>query len=209
MLKRISQQSNTSERDMASRLAGSMRECQRQKALETPRHANQLRFRVRIQIIRLWVTSDHGARSPQAAIHQSEGRTHTQRSLCPRRHRATHLLCARRGGRPPGIHMAGDDHGGHDAVGRGDAGVMRVRRGECIRTLASTVGHPRLLDELQQRFWEGPSLDAARENQTRRVDDLAEEPRWPTFSAESRSQYTHTLDAVGPVGHPAPERPDL
>lgn len=65
------------------------------------------------------------------------------------------------------------------------AGVMRVRYGDCIRTLASTDLHPRLLDQLQRRFREGPSLDAVWENQTRRVDDLAGERRWPNFSGEA------------------------
>ncbi|AQA03170.1 hypothetical protein BVC93_12875 [Mycobacterium sp. MS1601] len=65
------------------------------------------------------------------------------------------------------------------------AGIMRVRHGDCIRTVASTTGHPRMLDQLQQRFQEGPSLDAAWENQTRRVDHFAAERRWPTFSDEA------------------------
>ena len=62
------------------------------------------------------------------------------------------------------------------------ASIVRIRQGDYIRSIAATHDHPRLLDELQQRFQEGPSLDAAWETQTRRVDDLADDRRWPAFS---------------------------
>lgn len=62
------------------------------------------------------------------------------------------------------------------------ASVVRVGPADIVRTLSSTDGHLRLLNKLQQRCRQGPSLDAAWENQTRRVDDLTCETRWPTFS---------------------------
>lgn len=65
------------------------------------------------------------------------------------------------------------------------ASIVRVGQGDRIRHLASTHGHARLLDALQQRLREGPSLDAAWETHTRRVDDLADEKRWPTLSNEA------------------------
>ncbi|MDG4667235.1 GAF and ANTAR domain-containing protein [Mycobacterium sp. 236(2023)] len=65
------------------------------------------------------------------------------------------------------------------------ASIVRVGQGDCIRSIASTHIRPRVLDELQQRFREGPSLDAAWETQTRRVDDLADDERWPAFSDEA------------------------
>jgi len=65
------------------------------------------------------------------------------------------------------------------------ASIARVAQGDSIRTLASTNGHARLLNKLQQRYRQGPSLDAAWENQTCRVDDLTCERRWPALSDEA------------------------
>lgn len=65
------------------------------------------------------------------------------------------------------------------------ASIVRVGQGTVVRTLASTGKHPRFLNMLQQRYREGPSLDAACESQPRRVDDLHDERRWPTFSHEA------------------------
>jgi hypothetical protein len=65
------------------------------------------------------------------------------------------------------------------------ASIIRVGQGDIVHTLASTDGHPRSLNKLQQRCPEGPSLDAAYENQPRRVDDLIDERRWPSFSDEA------------------------
>jgi hypothetical protein len=62
------------------------------------------------------------------------------------------------------------------------ASIVRVGQGDAVRTLASTDGHLQLLNKLQQRYRQGPSLDAAWEGQARRVDDLTCETRWPIFS---------------------------
>ena len=49
--------------------------------------------------------------------------------------------------------------------------IQSVRAGpaDSVRTLSSTDGHLRFLNKLQQRYRQGPSLDAAWENQTRLV----------------------------------------
>jgi ANTAR domain-containing protein/GAF domain-containing protein len=65
------------------------------------------------------------------------------------------------------------------------ASITRVGQRDVVRTLATTDGHPRILNKLQQRYREGPSLDAACENRARRVDNLTHETRWPTFSREA------------------------
>jgi GAF domain-containing protein len=65
------------------------------------------------------------------------------------------------------------------------ASIMLVGQGTVIRTLASSDGYPRLLNKLQQRYREGPGLEAACERQARRVDDLYGERRWPDFSDEA------------------------
>lgn len=61
------------------------------------------------------------------------------------------------------------------------ASIMLVGQGTVIRTLASTADYPRFLNRLQQRFREGPGLEAACERQARRVDDLCNETRWHNF----------------------------
>jgi hypothetical protein len=65
------------------------------------------------------------------------------------------------------------------------ASIMVVGQDTVIRALASTHDHPRLLNKVQQRHREGPGLDAACEQQSRRVDDLNGERRWPDFSDEA------------------------
>jgi GAF domain-containing protein len=65
------------------------------------------------------------------------------------------------------------------------ASIVRVGQRDAVRTLASTDGHLRFLNKLQQRCRQGPSLDTAWESQARRVDDLTCERRWPIFSAEA------------------------
>lgn len=65
------------------------------------------------------------------------------------------------------------------------ASIMLVEPKDSIRSLASTDGRSRFLDRVQQRYREGPGFDAACEQQARRVDDLTDERRWPTFSDET------------------------
>ncbi len=67
------------------------------------------------------------------------------------------------------------------------ASIMLVGPGTVIRSLASSDGYPRHLNKLQQRYREGPGLEAACERQARRVDDLNRERRWPNFSDEAAS----------------------
>ncbi|MCZ2819605.1 GAF and ANTAR domain-containing protein [Modestobacter sp. VKM Ac-2977] len=50
---------------------------------------------------------------------------------------------------------------------------------------AATSEQAQQIDALQTEFDEGPCLDALREEQTVRVDDLASESRWPRFAAEA------------------------
>lgn len=61
------------------------------------------------------------------------------------------------------------------------AGLTVVSRKKDVATQASTHRYPRLLDEVQQRFSEGPCLVAAWEHHTVHVTDLDEEHRWPSY----------------------------
>jgi GAF domain-containing protein len=54
---------------------------------------------------------------------------------------------------------------------------------------ASAVGRfPPLLDAIQRRHREGPYLDAVRDRDTVRVDDLTTDTRWPNFQREALAQ---------------------
>jgi GAF domain-containing protein len=65
------------------------------------------------------------------------------------------------------------------------AGLTLITHGRQITTLTSTDHYPVLLDEIQQRHLEGPSLTVAWLQDTVRVDDLAEEGRWPDYQREA------------------------
>jgi hypothetical protein len=53
----------------------------------------------------------------------------------------------------------------------------------------SAVGpYPRLLDSIQQDHHEGPTLQAIREHDTVRVDDLSTETRWPNYRSVALAQ---------------------
>lgn len=61
------------------------------------------------------------------------------------------------------------------------AGLTVVSRKREVTTQASTDRYARILDEVQQRFLEGPCLVAAWEHHTVHVTDLAEDHRWPSY----------------------------
>lgn len=65
------------------------------------------------------------------------------------------------------------------------AGLTVVnRRGE-VSTRASTHRWPSLLDEIQQRYSEGPCVVAAWDHHTVHVADLSMETRWPKYRADA------------------------
>jgi GAF domain-containing protein len=61
------------------------------------------------------------------------------------------------------------------------AGISVVGGDGVLRSIAPTDGYPLVLDNIQRRFLEGPCYEAAATKQTLVVDDLALEPRWPSF----------------------------
>ncbi|WP_299956369.1 GAF and ANTAR domain-containing protein [uncultured Modestobacter sp.] len=58
---------------------------------------------------------------------------------------------------------------------------------------AATSELAREIDSLQSEFDEGPCLDALREEQTVRVDDLASESRWPRFATEAARRGARSM----------------
>lgn len=70
------------------------------------------------------------------------------------------------------------------------AGWWRAQRGDLAKTPSSAVTSqspsgdlPQRVDALQEELGEGPCLDAAFDQQTVRVPDMAHEERWPRFAA--------------------------
>lgn len=49
-------------------------------------------------------------------------------------------------------------------------------------TVASSDDHAQALDEIQNRFHDGPCLTAARTSEIVHVPELAEDPRWPEYA---------------------------
>jgi transcriptional regulator with GAF, ATPase, and Fis domain len=53
-----------------------------------------------------------------------------------------------------------------------------------VRTASATHRYPALLDEIQQRHEQGPSLSAAWEQHVIRINDMKLEDRWPAYCRE-------------------------
>lgn len=60
------------------------------------------------------------------------------------------------------------------------AGITIASRNE-IRTASATGEYPVLLDEIQQRHLEGPCVSAAWHQHVIRIDNMADETRWPAY----------------------------
>jgi GAF domain-containing protein len=65
------------------------------------------------------------------------------------------------------------------------AGITVSRRRRLSETATATHRYPVLLDEIQNRTQQGPSLTAAVLHDTVRVDDLADDDQWPAFRDEA------------------------
>ena len=65
------------------------------------------------------------------------------------------------------------------------ASIFIAGPGVTARHHGSSHDHAGTLNALELRHRQGPGVDAACERQTRRVDDLADDGRWPEFSAEA------------------------
>lgn len=65
------------------------------------------------------------------------------------------------------------------------AGISLIAKRGRIATKASTDEVVRRLDEAQAETGEGPCLQALREHESVRVDDLTSDERWPAFGARA------------------------
>jgi GAF domain-containing protein len=64
-------------------------------------------------------------------------------------------------------------------------GITYVIGRSTVESRAATGVLPRSVDALQERLGEGPCLDAVRDEDVVRVDDVATDGRWPVFAREA------------------------
>ncbi|OMC08135.1 GAF and ANTAR domain-containing protein [Mycolicibacterium fortuitum] len=64
------------------------------------------------------------------------------------------------------------------------AGVTIAGRHGGVSTAAATHEYPKILDQIQQRWEQGPCLSAAWEHQVIKIDDIQDEVRWPDYCRE-------------------------
>lgn len=67
-----------------------------------------------------------------------------------------------------------------------EASVSIICRGRSVVSRAASGELPRVVDALQESTKQGPCLSAVFDQETVRVPDLADEDRWPLFSAGAR-----------------------
>jgi hypothetical protein len=68
------------------------------------------------------------------------------------------------------------------------AGITASQKRRHVETAAATHRYPELLDEVQNRHQQGPSLTAAATREIVRVDDLVREDRWPLYRGTALKQ---------------------
>lgn len=61
------------------------------------------------------------------------------------------------------------------------AGITEATPDGKVRTVAATDSYPRMLDEIQQHYGEGPCITAAWRHRLVRVDDINHESRWADY----------------------------
>ncbi len=66
-----------------------------------------------------------------------------------------------------------------------ECGITYVIGRSTVESRAATGELPRSVDALQERLGEGPCLDAVRDEDVVRVDDVATDGRWPVFAREA------------------------
>jgi GAF domain-containing protein len=72
-------------------------------------------------------------------------------------------------------------------VGGDHASITSIRSGQ-FTTVAATSEVPEHADKIQYKVGAGPCLEAMREKDTIRVDDLATDARWPAFASAACSE---------------------
>ena len=69
------------------------------------------------------------------------------------------------------LHVAGSQY----------AGITLAERSKSVTNVAATHQYPIVLDEIQNRYGEGPCVEAAWRHHVMHVEDLGAEGRWPRY----------------------------
>jgi transcriptional regulator with GAF, ATPase, and Fis domain len=77
------------------------------------------------------------------------------------------------------------EYAAHEIPGARYAGITVVNAHGEVTTPAATHRYPALLDEIQERYGEGPCLSAAWRQHTERIDDLPADGRWPLYQRDA------------------------
>jgi hypothetical protein len=70
------------------------------------------------------------------------------------------------------------------------AGITVATRNGEVRTVSATAPEAEKVDDIQRRNGQGPCLEAAWEQHTMRIRDMATESRWPGFCRDTLSDTT-------------------
>ncbi|ORB74347.1 GAF and ANTAR domain-containing protein [Mycobacterium scrofulaceum] len=73
-------------------------------------------------------------------------------------------------------------------VGSQYAGITMAERSRAVVNIAATHRYPVLLDEIQNRYAEGPCVEAAWRHHVMHVEDLTEDERWPRYRRHALEQ---------------------
>jgi ANTAR domain-containing protein/GAF domain-containing protein len=68
------------------------------------------------------------------------------------------------------------------------AGITRADKNQAVSNVVATHRHATVLDAIQNRWGEGPSVAAAWRHHVMHIDDLTADERWPRFRREALDQ---------------------
>jgi GAF domain-containing protein len=88
-------------------------------------------------------------------------------------------------------------------LGGCEAASVTIIDGGQPGTFGSTSALATDLDAVQYRAGDGPCLTAAREGRVVRIDEIAADPRWPSFASAARALHVSSSLSV-PIGLPDP-----
>lgn len=72
-------------------------------------------------------------------------------------------------------------NGVHNVMGSQYAGITLAEKGKAVTNVVATHRYPIALDAIQNRYGEGPCVEAAWRHHVMHVEDLSADERWPRY----------------------------